>query len=83
MGLLSGVLTLPVAPLRGVVAVAERVRQQAEEAYYDPGSIRRELEDVARARDAGVLSDAEATEREDALIERLMAGRAIEGERRG
>jgi hypothetical protein len=83
MGLLMGLVTLPMAPLRGVVAVAEQVRRQAEAAYYDPATIRSELDEVSRLRDAGDLSAEEATSREDVLIERLMAGRDMGGERRG
>jgi hypothetical protein len=74
MGLLTGLLSLPVAPLRGTVAVAEQVLKQAEDEYYDPARIRAELAEVARLRDDGTLSDDEATEWEDALIERLMIG---------
>lgn len=81
MGLLTGLLTLPLAPVRGVVAVAEQVRRQAEEAYYDPGAIRAELEEVDRMRTSGELTDDEATAREDELIERLMVGQQIERER--
>ncbi len=36
MGLISGILGLPIAPLRGVVAAAEQIRRQAEEEFYDP-----------------------------------------------
>jgi hypothetical protein len=81
MGLLSGILGLPLAPLRGTVAVAEQVLKQAEEEYYDPARIRAELEEVARMRDDGSLTDDEATAWEDALVERLMTGqqRAREG----
>lgn len=81
MGLLSGLLSLPVAPLRGAIAAAEQVRRQAEEEYYDPNRIRAELAEVARYREDGTLTDAEATEWEDALIERLMTcnERAREG----
>ena len=38
MGLITGILGLPTAPLRGTVRIAEVVRQQAEEAYYDPAT---------------------------------------------
>jgi len=41
MGLLSGLLGLPLAPVRGVVWVADVIRQQAEKQYYDPAEIRR------------------------------------------
>ncbi|WP_432476105.1 gas vesicle protein GvpG [Nocardioides sp. GXQ0305] len=81
MGLLSGLVGLPLAPLRGTVAVAEQVLRQAEEEFYDPARIRTELEEVARQREDGTLTDDEATAREDALVERLMIGqqRAREG----
>lgn len=74
MGLLSGILLLPLAPVRGTVWVAEQVLQQAEEEFYDPGAIRAQLEQVERLREAGELTDDEATEWEDVLVERLMAG---------
>jgi hypothetical protein len=83
MGLLSALVTLPAAPLRGVVAVAEQVRRQAEAVYYDPATIRAELDEVSARRDAGELTDEEATDLEDELIERLMVGREIGGERHG
>jgi len=75
MGLVSGLLGLPLLPLRGTVAVAEQIRKQAEEEFYDPAVIRRQLEDVDRRRASGELSDEEATAWEDVLVERLMQGR--------
>jgi len=75
VGLISGLLTLPIAPLRGVVAVAEQVRRQAEEEFYDPVRIRQQIDDVARRREAGELDDDEATALEDELVERLLEGR--------
>jgi hypothetical protein len=74
MGLLTGLLTLPLAPLRGTVAVAEQVLRQAEDVYYDPATIRRELEEVDRLREAGEIDEEAAVEWEDALVERLMIG---------
>lgn len=74
MGLLTGILKLPLSPLTGPVAVAEQVLRQAEKEFYDPGRIRAELEEVARLRDEGTVSDDEATAWEDVLVERLMIG---------
>jgi hypothetical protein len=74
MGLLSGILGLPLAPLKGTIAVADQVLKQAENEFYDPASIRAELEHVARLREDGILEDQEATAWEDELIERLMIG---------
>ncbi len=79
MGLISGILGLPLAPVRGTVAIAEVVLRQAEEEYYDPVRIRALLQDVAQARRDGELSEEEATAAEDALVERLMAGQQREG----
>ncbi|WP_418605923.1 gas vesicle protein GvpG [Georgenia sp. SUBG003] len=53
MGLLSGLLTLPLAPVRGTVWVAQQVLDEAEREYYDVGKIRRQLDDVSRARAGG------------------------------
>lgn len=72
MGLIAGILGLPLAPVKGVAAVAEQVLRQAEETYYDPVRIRAELEEVERLREAGEIDDAEAEAWEDDLIERLM-----------
>lgn len=75
MGLITGILGLPLAPLRGTVAVAEQIRRQAEEELYDPARIRAELERVDSMRESGELSADEATYWEDVLLERLMIGR--------
>ncbi|WP_426244311.1 gas vesicle protein GvpG [Nocardioides sp. LHG3406-4] len=75
MGLLTGLLGLPLAPLRGTIAAAEQVRKQAEEQFYDPAAIRAALDDVDRRRASGELSDEEAMQWEDELIARLMVGR--------
>jgi cytochrome c-type biogenesis protein CcmH/NrfG len=75
MGLITGLLGLPLSPVWGVAAVAEQIRKQAEEQYYDPATIRAQLEEVERQREAGVISDEEAVAWEDELIERLMVGR--------
>lgn len=76
MGLFTGILGLPLAPLRGTLWVAEQVLAQAEEEYYDPARIKEQLEAVERARVSGELSDDEATEIEDALVDRLIASRS-------
>jgi len=67
MGILTGLLTLPLAPVRSVAWLAERILEQAEQQLYDPASIRRQLLEVGEAREAGLLSDEEATELEDEL----------------
>lgn len=75
MGLITGLLTLPLAPVRGTIWVAEQVQQEAERQYYDPARIRRELEQVDELRQAGELTEEDAEQLEDALVERLMESR--------
>ena len=75
MGLLTGLLGLPLAPVRGVVWLAEQIRDHAEEQHYDPVRIRADLERVDEARRAGEISEDEAAELENELLQRLMARR--------
>jgi len=79
MGLFTGLLTLPIAPLRGTIAVAEQILKQAEDIYYDPAAIRAELERVEQLRADGEIDDDDATAWEDELIERLMIGQERSG----
>jgi chorismate mutase len=72
MGLLTGLLGLPVAPLRGVLWLAEQIRSQAEEQYYDPARIRAQLEQIDEARRNGELPEEECADLENELLQRLM-----------
>lgn len=72
MGLLTGLLGLPMAPVRTVVWLAEQIDEQARAQYYDPGRIRAELERLDRLRRAGELSEDECAELENELLGRLM-----------
>ena len=74
MGLVTGLLTLPLAPVRGVAWVAEQLAAEAErELYGDPETLRRELTELQRDRAFGQIDDEEYTEREAALLARLSA----------
>lgn len=72
MGLFSGILGLPLAPVRGTIWVAEKVQEEAERQYYDPGAIRAQLEEVAEAKEAGTISEEEAAGLEKELVSRLI-----------
>ena len=71
MGLFTGLLTLPLAPVRGVVWVAEQVAEEADRRLYDEGSIRGELLQLELDFDDGKLDEEERRVREDELFERL------------
>ncbi|GJF31123.1 gas vesicle protein [Kitasatospora sp. NE20-6] len=71
MGLLTQILTLPLAPVRGTVWVLERVVETAENEYYDPGPVERELAALEKALLAGEIDDETFDRREDELLDRL------------
>jgi Gas vesicle protein G len=81
VGLITGLLTLPLAPVRGTVWLAERIQEQAEAEYYDEDVIRAQLMDIEAARDAGEIGEEEATQAEDQLLERLIAAREMGADR--
>jgi hypothetical protein len=76
MGLISGILKLPLSPVLGTVWVAEKVLEQAESQYYDEAAIQSQLRDIDAARTAGEVGEEEAAQAEDILLERLLEGRA-------
>jgi len=78
-GLVTGLVTWPLAPVRGTVWAAEQVLHEAERQWYDPGAIQRELDDLAARRDAGEIGAEEADVREEALVERLVQGQLRHG----
>jgi hypothetical protein len=78
MGLITGLLTLPLAPIRGTIWIAERIQEQAEAELYDESAIQAGLLELEALRDAGEIEEDELQEAEDALIERLLA---IRGQR--
>jgi Gas vesicle protein G len=81
VGLITGLLTLPLAPVRGTVWLAERIQEQAEAEYYDEKVIRAQLMDIEAAREAGEIGEEEATQAEDQLLERLIAAREMGADR--
>jgi hypothetical protein len=76
MGLIGALVKLPLAPLTGTVWIAEQIQAQAEAEYYDEGAIQAQLREIDEARRAGTIDDADADAEEDALMERLLEGRA-------
>ena len=72
MGLLSGLITLPLAPIRGTVWLAEQIADEADRQMADPAFIQQQLEDIAAARTAGTLPAEEADRLERELVGRLL-----------
>ena len=71
MGLLTGVLTLPLAPVRGLAWVAGQLQDEAESQLYDPERIRAALLQLELDSEEGLVDEAERAAREDDLFERL------------
>ncbi|MER7956898.1 gas vesicle protein GvpG [Streptomyces sp. NPDC096030] len=71
MGLLTGVLTLPLAPLRGTAWVVDQVLLAAEREYYDPEPVRAALAALVDDLANGRVGAEEFDRREDALLDRL------------
>jgi hypothetical protein len=72
MGLFTALLTLPLAPVRGTVWIAEKIQEQAELELYDESAIQQQLGELAAARETGAYDEAEIERAEDMLIERLL-----------
>jgi uncharacterized membrane protein len=76
MGLLTGLVTLPLAPVRATLWVAERLLDEAERELNDPANIERALLDAEVSFERGEISAEEYERIEDELMLRLMRGGA-------
>jgi Gas vesicle protein G len=71
MGLVTGLLLLPLAPVRATVWLAEQIAEQAEREADPRAALRRELAELQLAWEFGELDQRAYEEAEDALLERL------------
>jgi gas vesicle protein GvpG len=81
MGLLTGLLSLPMKPVRGVMWTAEQLKRHAEREYYDPAMIQHQLAEIDEAHAAGELTDQQRDELQAEWLDRLLEaqhGRAAE-----
>jgi hypothetical protein len=79
MGLISGLLTLPLAPVRGTAWLAEQIQEQAEAELYHEGAIQEQLMQLEALHAAGEIDDEELAAAEYALLERLIEARGLGG----
>jgi hypothetical protein len=79
VGLFTGLLLLPLAPLRGTIWLAEKLTEVAESELHDEAAVRRLLVDAERALEAGDLTAEEYEQVEDELLDRLEMIRAAKG----
>ncbi|MGH9298848.1 MAG: gas vesicle protein GvpG [Acidimicrobiales bacterium] len=71
MGILGKVLMLPLAPVGGVIWLAEQLERQAADIYYGPEAIRRDFDELQQAYDRGEITVDELREAETQLLERF------------
>ncbi|MEU0485085.1 gas vesicle protein GvpG [Streptosporangium sp. NPDC006013] len=62
------IFSLPLAPLRGLIRLAELLEEQAEMELRSPAAVRRRLEELAEARASGEISE----EEESMAAERIL-----------
>ncbi|MFG2126319.1 gas vesicle protein GvpG [Streptomyces sp. NPDC048751] len=74
MGLISEVLLLPFAPVRGSAWAIRQVLSEAERIYYDPATVRAELARLEERLEAGEIDEDEFDRQEDELLDRLEVG---------
>lgn len=79
MGLFTGLLTLPLAPVRGVVWIAEQVVDEAERQLSDEQDIRRRLLALELDYEDGKIGEEERRMAEEELLNRLSTNRVTVG----
>jgi hypothetical protein len=74
MGLLTALVTLPLAPVRGTIWVAEILLEEAERQMSDPAVVEQQLLEAEAAYERGELTEEEFADIEDELLARLLSG---------
>ncbi|OBA82136.1 gas vesicle protein G [Mycobacterium sp. 1164966.3] len=69
MGLFSGIVLLPLAPVRGVIRLAEVIQEHVEQELHNPAHTRRKLEELAQARERGEISADEERQLQRKILE--------------
>lgn len=71
MGLITQLLTLPLAPVRGTVWVMDQLVLTAEQQCYDPEPVRQQLAELEQELLDGRITEEEFDQREDDLLDEL------------
>jgi hypothetical protein len=79
MGLFTGLLLLPLAPVRGTMWIAEKLAEEAARELDEGRIVRRQLAEVELAYERGELTVEELERVEDELLERLRLAGELDG----
>lgn len=71
MDLLSMIVGLPLAPFRGLGALLEVLRDQAERELYDPTELRGKAEEIDAQLASGQITPDEAEQRQEQVLEHV------------
>jgi hypothetical protein len=74
MGILTALVTLPLAPVRGTMWIAEVLLEEAERQLNDPAFVEQQLLEAEAAYERGELTEEEFADIEDELLGRLFSG---------
>ena len=77
MFLVSTILKLPLAPVRGVIKLGELLQEQAEQELYGSAQVRRRLEELGEAAAAGEITPEEERRAASELLSRVVGSPAV------
>ncbi|GAA1510586.1 hypothetical protein GCM10009677_49390 [Sphaerisporangium rubeum] len=72
MGLLTTLLGAPLAPVKGLIRLAEMIQEQVDRQTRDPAAVRRRLEEVEEARAAGLITDEDAARATEEILQQMI-----------
>lgn len=76
MGFFTGLITLPLAPVRGTAWLAQQIAEEAERQLHDESRLRRELMQLELDHDDGLIDDEQYAEQLDAILDAIAQARA-------
>ncbi len=71
MDLFTLLLGWPLLPLQGVIRLGELIQEQAEREMHDPVAVRRQMEELEQAADAGLISEEEQAAAMEEILQRM------------
>ncbi|QLY33921.1 gas vesicle protein GvpG [Nocardia huaxiensis] len=70
--MIGTLLTLPLLPVKGVLALAEVIAEEVDKELYGMPAIRRRLDELQRLRAAGQIEEDDYRQAEQELIGRML-----------
>jgi hypothetical protein len=74
VGFFTELLLLPLAPVRGVAWVGEKIADQVDHQMNDPAVIRAQIDELDAAHERGEITEEERDEQQEVLLQRLVGG---------